>query len=164
MNAHFDLTRLAAEAAELDELCGDDERLFHDMLTGETDVDHIVRRIHEQYARDGEILAGIKERQTAIAERKARIERRRDGAKALIGKVLRACRLTRLELPEATWSIRDGKPKLVVVDPDAVPPEYQRVKVEPDKTKINETFAQEVALPNWLTREPGGDVVSARTK
>lgn len=164
MSTHFDLTRIAAEADMLDELCGGDERLFHDMLMGETDIDHIVRRIHEQYARDEELLAGITERQAALAERKARIAHRRDGAKALIGKVMKVAQLTRLELPEVTLSLREGKPKLVVVDPDAVPPDYQRVKTEPDKTKINETFAQETNLPNWLVREPAQDVITARTK
>lgn len=164
MNAHFDLTRLGAEADMLDELCGGDERLFHDMITGETDIDHIVRRIHEQYARDEEMLAGIKERQSALAERKARVERRRDNAKALIGKVMRVARLTRLELPEVTYSIRDGKPKLVVNDPEAVPADYCRTKTEPDKTAINEAFAEADDLPNWLRREPAQDVITARTK
>ena len=61
MNAHFDLTHIARAADELDLLLGgdDDERLFHDMLVGETNIDHIVSRIHEQIARDEEILVGI---------------------------------------------------------------------------------------------------------
>ena len=164
MNAHFDLTRIAVEADMLDELCGGDERLFHDMLMSVTDIDHIVRRIHEQYARDEELLAGITERQAALAERKARITHRRDGAKALIGKVMRVARLTKLELPEVTISVRDGKPKLIVNDPDAVPADYCRTKTEPDKPKINEAFAQADDLPNWLRREPAQDVVTARSR
>jgi hypothetical protein len=53
---------------------------------------------------------------------------------------------------------------LKVVDPDAVPEELCRVKSEPDKTKINEAFDGEEALPNWLVRELPRDVVTARTK
>lgn len=164
MNIHADLSRLSREADMLDELCGGDERLFHDMLTGETDVDHIVRRIHEQLARDEEMLVGIKERQDALADRKQRITVRRDNAKAFIGKVLRACHLTNLKLPEVTYSVHDGKPALRVVDPEAVPDELCRMKREPDKTAINEAFAAAAELPNWLTREPAKDIVTGRTK
>lgn len=164
MNARFDFSRIAETANALDLLCDGDEQLFADMLVGETDIDHICRRIWEQVARDEEMLAGIKERKDALAERQRRVESRRDGAKALIGRVLRIGHLNKLELPEVTLSIRDGKPTLKVVDPEAVPEELCRVKREPDKTAINETYANSDALPNWLVREPARDVVTARTK
>ena len=165
MNAHFDLSRIAKTADELDKLLGgDDERLFHDMLLGESDIDHVVTRIHEQIARDEEMLVGIGERKAAISERQDRIRRRAEAGKMLIGKVLRAGRLTKLELPEVTYSIREGMPALKVVDPSGVPDEFQRIKREPDKAKINEAFAKEEKLPNWLVREPARDVVTARTK
>lgn len=165
MNARFDLSRIALVADELDKLLGgDDERLFHDMLMGESDIDHVVGRIHEQVARDEEMLIGIGVRKAALVERQDRIERRVEAGRNLIGKVLRAGRLTKLELPEVTYFIRDGKPTLKVVDPDAVPEDFQRVKAEPDKPKINEHFAQLSELPNWLVREPARDVISARTK
>jgi hypothetical protein len=165
VNAHFDLSRIVQVADELDKLLGgDDERLFHDMLLGESDIDRVVSRIHEQIARDEEMLAGIAERKAAIRERQGRIERRVEAGRTLIGKVLRAGRLLKIELPEVTYSIRDGKPTLKVVDLDAVPDEFLRKKLELDKAKINETYAQTEALPNWLVREPARDVVTARTK
>lgn len=164
MSNRFDLNALAREAEGLDEICGGDDRLFADMMVGETDVDRIILRIHEQIARDDEMLAGITERQRAIAERKARITARRDGAKALVGKVLRIARLHKLELPEVTYSVRDGKPRLDIVSPQAVPEEYCAVKLVPDKAKINEAFAEESNLPNWLVREEVREVVTARMK
>lgn len=161
----IDLSHIARTADEIDQLCGgDDERLFHDMLVGETDIDRIVSRIHEQIARDEEVLVGIGERRAALDERKARIARRKDAAKGLIGKVLRAGHLAKLELPDVTYSVRDGKPSLKIVDPAAVPAELQRVKAEPDKTAINAAFADASELPNWLVREAAGDVVTARTR
>jgi hypothetical protein len=51
-----------------------------------------------------------------------------------------------------------------VVDPDAVPDELTRIKREPDKTAINEAYAQSDALPNWLVRIDPVDVVTARKK
>lgn len=165
MNVHIDLTRIRQVAEELDQLLGgDDERLFHDMLVGESDIDHVVSRIHEQLARDEEMLVGIAERKATLAERQDRIKRRVEGAKSLIGKVLRAGHLTKLELPEVTYSVREGKPSLKVVDPEAVPENLQRIKREPDKAKINEAYDGQEALPNWLVRELPRDVVTARTK
>lgn len=38
MNAHLDMAQLQREAGMLDDLCGGDEQLFHDMLLGETDT------------------------------------------------------------------------------------------------------------------------------
>lgn len=161
---NIDLQALAREAEALDELCGGDEQLFHDMLLGETSIDRIVSRIHEQIARDDEMLTGIAERQKALAERKKRIEGRRDGAKALIGKVLRIARLPKLELPEVTYSVRDGKPSLEVVDAAAVPDEYLTFKPTPNKTRINADFDVEGELPNWLVRREAKDIVTGRVK
>lgn len=164
MNAHLDFQALRRAADDLDLICGGDDALFADMMEGETDIDRIVLRIHEQVARDDEMLAGIKERQAAIAERKKRIETRRDNGKQLIGKALRIARMAKLELPEVTYSVRDGKPSLKVVDASAVPEAFTVSKPTPDKRAINDAYEDSDQLPNWLVREPATDVVTARTK
>jgi hypothetical protein len=161
MNAPL-LAQIRLTAEQLAPFCDGDEELFHDMMQGETDIVAVVSRLHEQIARDGEMLVGIGERQAALAERKSRIETRVDRFKEQIGRILRIAQLTKLELPECTWSVRLGKPSLKVVDPLAVPDEYTRVQRVPDKTKINEVFAAQGGLPNWLVREPAKDIVSAR--
>lgn len=164
MNMEIQRAEIARAVEYLAPYCDGDEQLFLDMLEGETDLFRIIGRIHEQIARDQEMLVGIKERKANLKERETRISSRVDASKAMIGKFLRAANLTKFEMPEVTYSVRDGKPGLVVVDPSAVPPEYQRNKPEPDKAAINEAFAQTEALPNWLVREPARDVVTARTK
>ena len=164
MNIVLERRQIAAVAEQIAPMCDGDDDLLHDMMTGETSIDWIVTRLHEQIARDTETLVGIKDRQAAIAERKARIEARIDKFKEQIGSLLRAARLTKLELPEVTYSVRDGKAKLDVVDPEAVPDDLTRTKREPDKAKINETFGDAEELPNWLVRSIPKDVVTARTK
>ncbi len=164
MNAHFPLAQLARDAEMLDSLCGDDERLYADMIEGETDIVRLVTRVHEQIARDVEMLTGIAARKASIKEREERIKARADAGKAFIGKALRATRLAKIELPEVTYSVRDGKASLSVVDPLAVPLDLCRTKAEPDKSAINAAFADVADLPNWLVREPARDVVTARTK
>lgn len=158
------LAEIARIAALLEPLCEEDDTLFADMMEGESDLHSIVTRIHNQIARDEEILTGIAERKANLAERERRIKDRLTVSKAAIGKFLRAARQTKIELPEASYSVRDGKPKLVVVSPDAVPAEYCRVKTEPDKPAINAAFEGRDDLPNWLTLEPAIDIVTARKR
>lgn len=158
------LAEVARIAEQLAILCDDDERLFADMIEGETDLYKIVGRLHAQIANDEELLVGITARQTELSDRKRRLNDRRTVTKAAIGQFMRAAKVTKLELPEATYSVRDGKPKLEIVSADAVPEDFRKVKTEPDKTAINEAFADADDLPNWLVREPARDVVTARTK
>lgn len=164
MNAFVTIGQIRAIAEQIAPHCDGDDILLQDTLEGETDIIWLLSRLHEQIARDGEILVGIKDRQAALAERKSRIESRIDKFKEQVGTILRAAQLSKVELPEVTYSVRDGKPKLVVVDPDAVPAELTRTKAEPDKTAINEAYANADALPNWLVREPARDVVTGRVK
>lgn len=158
------LAEVARIAEQLAILCDDDERLFADMIEGETDLYKIVGRLHNQIASDTELLTGIAIRQAELGERKRRLSDRVTVTKCAIGQFLRTAKLSKIELPEATYSVRDGKAKLEVVTPDAVPDVYCRTKTEPDKAKINEAFAYADDLPNWLVREPARDVVTARTK
>lgn len=155
---------IARVAEQMAALCDGDDQLFANMIEGETDLNRIVLRLHEQIARDEEMICGIKERQASLMERRQRAESRLASRKATIGKFMRCAKLATLVLPEVTYSVREGKPSLKVVDPLAVPLDLCRTKAEPDKEAINEKFADETALPNWLVREPARDVVTARTK
>ncbi len=164
MNTPIALAEVARIAALLADACGDDEQLFTDMLEGETDLFEIVGRLHQQIASDTEHLDGIAARKADLDARKARLSERVGASKAAIGRFLRAAGLPKIELAEATYSVRDGKPSLRIVDPEAVPFEFTRSKVEPDKTAINTAFADAEELPNWLTREEARDVVTQRSK
>jgi hypothetical protein len=164
VNAPVQLAEIARIAEMLSVMCDDDEQLFENMLEGETDLYRIVGKLHDQLACDSELVAGITARQSDLADRKRRLTDRTTATKAAIGQFLRAAQLGKIELPEATYSVRGGKPSLRVLDAGAVPPELCRAKIEPDKTKINEVFADAPSLPNWLVREPARDVVTARTK
>jgi hypothetical protein len=164
MNTPIALAEVARIAAILADACGDDEQLFTDMLEGETNLFEIVAKLHGQIASDTEILTGIAARRADLDARKARLSDRIAASKSAVGRFLRAAGLPKIELAEATYYVREGKPSLRIVDPDAVPFEYTRSKVEPDKTAINTAFADAEELPNWLTREEARDVVTQRNK
>jgi hypothetical protein len=164
MNPAIQTAEIARIAEMLAPMCDGDEGLLADMLEGETEIDRLLARLWEQVARDTETLTGIKERSEALSIRKKRTEARRDTFKAAIGKVLRAGKLSGFQLPEVTFSVRDGSPKLEIVDPSAVPTEYLEPKYAPSMTAIKDAFADAGELPNWLTRVEAKDVVTARTK
>ena len=158
------LNEIARIAELLGAMCDGDEILFADMMEGEAPAHDIIARIADAVALDQERLTGIKERAADIAARKARYEARIDAGKRAIGAVLRAAGLAKVELPEATWSVRDGNARLVVIDPEAVPFDMTRVKQEPDKIAINAAYENAAALPNWLAREPATDIITQRSK
>ena len=151
-------------AEQLQAMCGDDDDLFADMIEGETNAVEVIARLHSERAQALELIEGIKAREADLKARKTRLQAREAAVKAAIGQVLRAVSLPKVELPEATYSVRDGKPRLEIVDVEAVPSDYCVPKPVPDKAFINAEFADSAELPNWLTRIAASDVVTARTK
>lgn len=164
MNTNIERAEIARIADALAAACGDDERLFADMLEGETNLHGLVGRLHNGIAEDDERVTGIKARQAELTERKARYERRIAASRHAIADLMAAGRQSKLELAEATFSLRDGKPKLIAADPEALPAEYQTWTVAAKKKEINADYAGVVDLPNWLTREDGKPTLTVRTK
>lgn len=164
MNLHIKAAEIARVSEMLAPMCDGDEQLFADMLEAETDLHSVALRIHEIIARDTETLIGIKDRKASINEREARIKARVATGKEAIGKLLRAAQIKKLELPEITYSVRDGKPGLDILDPEAVPDEFCTFKKVPSKTEINAAFDPDGDLPNWLSRTEPHDVVTGRTR
>lgn len=164
MNPELMRAEIARIAGELAPMCGEDETLFADMIEGETDLHHIVQYMHDQRMRDEEMLAGIAERKADLLAREKRIKDRSAKWKAEIGKFLRVAKLAKLELPEVTYSVREGKSRLVVVDADAVPDNCTTLVRKPVMAAINDEYGAADKLPNWLVREPASDIVTGRTK
>lgn len=162
MNIVLKAQEVARIAGQLADMCGDDERLFADMVEGETDLHKLITRLHEGIANDAGMVTGIKERKVDLDTRQKRLEARIDAQKGAIVMLMQAGQQSKVELPEVTYSLRDGKPKLVVVDDDAVPAEYCTLIRKPVKATINEAFADAEVLPNWLTLEPAKPILTGR--
>lgn len=163
MNPTIEATNIKRAVDWLVSQCGDDASdMLPDFLEGETDLHKLITRLHEGIANDAGMVTGIKERKADLDARQKRLEARIDAQKGAIVMLMQAGQQSKVELPEVTYSLRDGKPKLVVVDADAVPREYQREKLETDKALINEAFADAEVLPNWLTLEPAKPILTGR--
>lgn len=157
-----DLNKIRIIADWLLEQCGEDERALHDMVHSETNAFEALESVHQSLSMDEELIEGISARMTSLNARMDRVKARKDAKRRAIGQILRAAGLKNAELVEATVSVRDGKPKLVIVDADAVPSEYTRTKTEPDKTAINKAFEGAETVPNWLNRTDATDVITIR--
>lgn len=123
-----DLKKAALAAESLlkswkDEIADDDD-LAEDLIEGETDLKELAAKVLNQFNRDGELIAGIGERESALKIRKARLKARQARLKAMLGIALTITGRKSLELPEATISKRKGTRKLEVTEESEIPSQY----------------------------------------
>jgi hypothetical protein len=133
---------------EIPEL-GDDEDLRRDMIEGETEVFELLGLVLGEI-RDGQVLqAAIRDRIEAQRARLVRFERREGFHRKLAQRIMQAAGLRKVVLAEATLSIRPGSAAVRIVEESMLPPDFWRVKREPDVAKIK------------VTLKAGGDVPGA---
>lgn len=109
-------------------------------VESQTDLHEFLREL-ERKREDAEALeAALKLTMDSLKQRRERFERREQGIRALMFSAMQWADLRRVELPEATLSVRDGTPKVIVIDESQIPDEFMRIKKEPDKIKIKEAL------------------------
>ena len=123
---------LIAAHPEIDE----DEVLRADMIEGETDLHEFLRDIERKRRNADTFVDALAIEITTLRDRRARFERRDQALRALMFNLLQWAEVKKVELPEATISIRAGQQKVIVEDENAIPDEYCRIIREPDKIKI----------------------------
>lgn len=114
----------------------DDDDTWLLALESETDVKEYLRTVERKREDAAALEEALSLTIDALRQRKARFERREQAMRALMFSAMQTADLTRLEMPEATLSIRQGTPKVVITDEAAIPDEFMRIKKEPDKTLI----------------------------
>lgn len=141
----------------------DDEVLRADMLEGETGLQTALsgleRRRQEAVALSNSIEAWINQ----IKHRQARFDARDEAIREIMFKLLQVANLKKVELPEATLSIKLGSPKVMVTDAAALPASMVRIKAEPDKIRIREAL-QSGATITGAVLSNAEDILAIRTK
>jgi len=141
----------------------EDEVLLADSLEGETDLYELLRQI-ERKRRETLTMTGALAAEIAQLEvRQGRFERREQAMRDLIFKLLERANMKKVELPEATFSIRQGTAKVLITDEAEIPDSYCRIKREPNKLQIKEALNQGETVPGATlsNQEPS---LSIRTK
>jgi nitrogen fixation/metabolism regulation signal transduction histidine kinase len=131
------------------ELIEDDEA-WAATLESETDFNEvlttIVRRIEDTKA----LVIGTKDRFEELKARKYRFEHRIDTLRELAFKIMTAAEIAKLELPEATLSLRAGQQQIIGdADPAALPDALCKISRSPDRTAIKEALKTGKEVPGF---------------
>lgn len=140
------LNQIAALRHEWPEL-EDDYQLLSDMLEGSTGLHEFCAAVVNHRAETEELIAGLHDRMKRLQDRLTRLERRSDSLKELLFKLMQSADIKKLELAEATLSIRAGVPKVVLIDDKEIPDALCRFTREPDRRRIMEWLKEGKAVP-----------------
>lgn len=167
MNAlYLDAQFVKAEIAKLIEAFPDlaeDETLRADMIEGETNAARIIERLLSAKLDDDTMAAAAKERQDDIATRRERFERASEAKKSLIRSIMKAAKLDKLTLPEATLSITKPSRSVGIENVDDLPQGYFRVERKADKAAIKKSLEAGEEVPGAFL-VLGSEGLTIRTK
>lgn len=118
----------------------DDDDLRADMVEGSTDMDAVITRTYQSLRNDEALASGAQIFKSEIDARQKRFEARAQAKRALILDILEAAKLSRRELPIATFSRRNPQPIVEIESVDDLPQGFRRVKVEAARTEIKKAL------------------------
>jgi len=131
------------------ELLEDDEAWLA-TLESETDFNEILTTIIRRIEDTKALVIGTKDRFEELKARKDRFEHRVETLRELAFKIMQAAELPKLELPEATLSIRKGSPQLIGdADAETLLPQFRRVSVAPDRKAIKDALEAGQTVPGY---------------
>ena len=125
----------------------EDEVLREDMVQGSTSAFELLSELVRKIGATQAIASGTSEWIGQLQERKARLERREHALRGFIMKIMQTAELKRAELAEATLSIRQGTPKVVIYNENEITPEFIRTTTVPDKQKIRAALLAKEFVP-----------------
>lgn len=130
----------------------DDAELLADMLEGETNLNGMLERIMDVKFEAEDMTTAIKAREAALKARRERFEDKADAMKDLALSLMQAAKLDKIELTEATLSIRKPSKRVEIVNEDEVPSQLMRVTVSkaPDKAAIKAQLEAGETVPGCL--------------
>lgn len=116
------------------------ETRFEDLLT------QLVRRIEDTKA----LAEGTGGRLEELKARKDRLLHRMENLRNLLFKLMESAELAKLELAEATITVRKGQPQLVgEPDPATLPDEFCKISRTPDRTAIKDALKTGKEVPGF---------------
>lgn len=125
----------------------EDAELFEGMMHGETGLYELL----DQYVaaiRENEMLAkSIAEGIGKLRERQTMLTRRCNFFRGLIHRLMDACEVQSISLPEAKISVVNTANKVIVTEESAIPDKYCKITKEPNKTAIKEALQSGFVVP-----------------
>lgn len=124
-----------------------DEILRRDTIEGETEATALFSRLIRASKETEAQADGLKAYMGELGERQSRLERRQAAIRKMALEILEAAGLPNFILPEATLTVRQGAPKVIVADENAVPSDFTRTKTELNKPAIKEALLAGTIVP-----------------
>lgn len=164
LRAHIDELKaqvglLLAEYPEL----ADDEQLRLDTLDGETDINWLASMLVDAALNAGTMADAIKIRVSDLSDRKKRFENKEQSLRNLIKTLMDAAQLPKLQLTDATLSIRSLSPSPIVTDATLLPDDCVRLERKPDMAAIKAAMEARKELPG-IVMSNGGTSLTIRVK
>lgn len=103
---------------------GDDEELVSDAIEGETSLKEVIASVVDEIDEGEVLIAGLKAKEQAFAERRRAIEERNERRRAAIEQAMIATEQDKLLLPTATVFISKRRPGLIVKNEADIPSEF----------------------------------------
>lgn len=125
-------------------------------IESETELDRLLTLIVRQIEDAKALVAGTSERMTELQQRSERFQHRVQTLRNVAFKMLDVAGLPKVELPEATLSIRKGQPQLVgEADPATLPDDFCKISRALDRTKIKDALKAGRTVPGFeLSNSP----------
>lgn len=159
-NVHIQSEAARSLLANIRDVIADDEEMHITAIEGETGlIDAIsgaVDRIFELEGHEEALASQIKR----LSERKSRFEDQRSRIKAAVHVAMGHAELRKLELPQATLSVRGVSPKVEITDEAAVPVKFWKPQ-DPklDKKAVLDALKAKEEVPG-ATLSNGGETLS----
>jgi Siphovirus Gp157 len=132
-------------------------------VESETDMVTFMRSLERQRQDTAGRVVGLEQTIDNLMARKERFQRNDAAMRSMMLGLLQNAQLRKMELPEATISVRHGVPRVVITDEADLPGEYWRIKKEPDKIKIKQALESAAAVPGAsLSNSP--DTITIRIR
>jgi hypothetical protein len=145
---------------------GDDDDLIMDTVEGESDVLDKVSRLLRWMALQEANAEALKAVEADFASRRGRYSERVQWARTALERFMTEVGMNKIERPEATLSVRDGKPS-VIYSPDFsvenLPDDLVKTKKEADKAAIKAKLDGGGEVPG-ATLSNGSRVLTVRVK
>lgn len=149
--AKHEATRYAGLKLRLiQEFGGEDDQAIRDTLQGMSDLEEMLAHCAREMETDEMFIAGCNARISEIKDRIERLRKRVDTKRRLISECMSEAGMQKISQPDFTLSMARRKPGVVITDPDQLPSEYQRIKVEPNKTKIGDALRAGTDVPGAM--------------
>ncbi len=165
-NLYLDANFVKAEVAKLisenPELAEDDV-LRADAIEGETDAYKIVEKALDEQRNSEEMASAIKSREADMEARRFRFERRAEAMRQLIKSILKAAKLPKMTLPEATVILTPPKMSVGIDSVEDLPQGFFKTERKADKAAIKAAFAAGEDVPGAF-RVLGPEGLQVRTK